>query len=397
MRILMMPSGIGHSHLTRLLQIGYALQEKGATVAFVYHDPQHPLLLASSFLVFPTVDITVYDFTTNIYEAYTPTLIHQCIKTEYKAIVQFQPDVVVGDLRLTAVLSARLAKLPFVSVVNGVLTRYFDPITALTTEKKSMSRIIARAAANSIQTWQKKSLVDSFHAVAKQLKMPQFISLSDFLEGDLTLVPDIAEFCPLEKKPDTVQFIGAMIWEGVREETAVLPSINPQKTVIYITAGNTGQQQLLEQTILTFGQQKERQLIVTTGPFIPPQALPTAPNCTIHTFLSGSQILAHADLAIHCGGSGSTYQAIGQGVPTLVVPFNNEQKIYGRLVQKNGLGKLFAPQKLTDTKALQTAVNQLLTNSNYRKNLEDWQPHFHAQGAETAAKKILTFISEQQK
>jgi len=80
-RVLMLPSAIGRSHLTRLVLIALELERQGAEVAFAFKE-NNQILEHYQFQVFPVSDAVVTDFSSNVFAAYTPSLIEQCVKDE---------------------------------------------------------------------------------------------------------------------------------------------------------------------------------------------------------------------------------------------------------------------------------------------------------------------------
>ena len=98
--------------------------------------------------------------------------------------------------------------------------------------------------------------------------------------------------------------------------------------------------------------------------------------------------------AIHCGGNGTTYQVIGQGVPAVVVPFNNDQAINGWMIKRRRLGIPLSPSGLTGDQ-LRSAVMQAMQDSEIRESLRKFQFLVqNADGPGSAAREILSFISE---
>ena len=110
-RFLLLPSAIGRSHLTRLVLIALELQRQGAEVAFAFKENSQ-ILEHYQFQVFPVSDAVVTDFSSNVFAAYTPSLIAQCVKDELKVIEAFKPDAIVGDFRLTAAISSKVSGIP---------------------------------------------------------------------------------------------------------------------------------------------------------------------------------------------------------------------------------------------------------------------------------------------
>jgi UDP:flavonoid glycosyltransferase YjiC (YdhE family) len=393
-RVFCFPSAIAQSHLTRLILIAQELQKQGVEIAFAYPE-KHPLLKQLNCPVFWVPDVVITDFSSNVFAAYTPVLVEQCVQAELEAIQHFQPDAIIGDFRLTAGISTKLAKIPYISVVNGYMTNYFDPVEVMIPQAtRPMEHKIASAAAKAIQRKQKYDLASPFRTVARQHGLKTLQSLYEFLTGDLTLVADLPEFCSLDNLPDSVRYIAPLIWEGLSENVPpYLTNLDPQKTMIYVTTGNTGKRQLIELAIAAFRDDPAFEVVVTTGAFIDPRDFPQAPNIHLESFIPGSAILQQAKAIIHCGGNGTVYQSLKQGVPSLVIPFNNDQLINAWLIKKHQVGIPISVSGLTGSQ-LKLTLKSLLQNIIIQQNVQSFKALLNnADGAKSAAKSITTFLS----
>ena len=373
-RFLFLPSAIGISHLNRPILIAQELQDRGAEIALAFQEPNHPILQHYKFLVFPVTDAIVTDFSSNIFSAYTPSLIEQCVKDELKIIETFKPDAIVGDFRLTAAISAKVSKVPYISVVDACMTDYFDPVDGMIDkESRPLEHKIASVTGKAIQALQKRTLATPFRTVAQKYKLKNLISLYDFLTGDLTLIADLPEFCPLENLPNHFRYIGPLIWEGIEETVPdYLKKINPSKKVIYATTGNTGKEKFIQLVTDAFKNDINYEVILTTGAFIHPDAVPKVPNIHTARFIPGSKIMQQSQTVIHCGGNGTTYQTLSQGLPAIVIPFNNEQTINAWLIKKHKLGIPLSPAELTGSQ-VKLAVQKLLDDVEIEESVQHFQ------------------------
>lgn len=383
----MFPSAVGLSHLMRLLLIAQCLRKQAAKVAFGCRE-SHPLLQKACVEVFPVADVEITDFSSNVFAAYTPELIEQAVQDELAAIEQFRPDVVVGDFRLTAAISSRLAGLPYVPVVNAYMTEAFDPVDVIMPHGRR--RGIASLIGGQFYSKQKRGVAKPFRSVARRHGLRDLNTLFDFLTGERALIADLREFCPLNNLPPQFHYIGPLIWEG-RTENALdmFPNRLPGKRLLYVTTGNTGSAELLKFVADSFANHPSYDVLMTTGAFIDPGTVHRAPNIRVHRFVSGSEVLKHADAVIHTGGNGTTYQAIAAGVPAIVIPFNNDQKINAWLVMRNGVGKSFSPGGLTG-KQMFAALNELRKDSTVHQRLALLAARIDESDApDTAARHIL--------
>jgi hypothetical protein len=85
MRALMAPSGVGRSHLTRLMLIARELRRRGAEVAFAVNQVD-PLFAWEGFDTFDVPEVEITDFDRNVFGAYTPELVEACVDAELRAI-----------------------------------------------------------------------------------------------------------------------------------------------------------------------------------------------------------------------------------------------------------------------------------------------------------------------
>ena len=393
-RILINPSAVGRSHLTRLVLIALELQRQGAEVAFAFKENSQ-ILEHYQFQVFPVSDAVVTDFSSNVFAAYTPSLIEQCVKDELKVIEAFTPDAIVGDFCFTAAISAKVAKMPYISVVNGYTTDYFDPVDVMIPkDTRPFDHKVASIASKAIQQVQKRTLATHFREVAQKYGLKKLVSLYDFLTGDLTLIADLPEFCPLQNLPLNFRYIGPLIWEGLNDTVPdYLKDLSSSKQLIYATTGNTGKEKFIQLVIDAFKNDSSYEVVLTTGAFIHPDAVPNVSNIHVASFIPGSEILKQSQAAIHCGGNGTTYQALSQGVPAVVIPFNNDQKINAWLVQKNKVGIPLSPSELTGDQ-VRLAVKKLVEDIDIQKNIQHFKNLLtRSNGPKSAADEIMSFLT----
>jgi len=393
-RFLTLPSAIGRSHFNRLVLIAQELQRRGAEIAFAFKE-NNQILKHYQFQFFPVSDAVITDFSSNVFAAYTPSLIEQCVKDELKIIETFKPDAIIGDFRLTAAISSKLAKIPYISVVNGYMTDYFDPVDVMIPkDTRPFDHKVASVASKAIQRVQKRTLAAPFREVAQKYGLKKLVSLYDFLTGDLTLIADLPEYCPLENLPQNFRYIGPLIWEGLNNTVPdYLKNIGSSKQLIYATTGNTGKEKFIQLVVDAFRNDPDYEVVLTTGAFIHPDAVPTISNIHVANFIPGSEILKHSQAVIHCGGNGTTYQAMSQGVPAVVIPFNNDQTINAWLIKRNKVGIPLSLPELTANQ-VKLAVKKVVEDNDMQNHLQHFKNLLeNSNGPKTAANEIMTFLT----
>jgi len=387
MRQLMIASGVGNAHLARLLLIARVLREQGHEVVFATGG-DGGLAAGEEFETFELPEAAISDFNDNVYAAYTPALVDRCVREERAVIEAVRPDVVVADFRPTAAISARLAQVPYVSVVNAYLTSAFDPVDVLLAPATAgAKRAFASFAARRVQSSQKRKLAAGLHDVARRHGLARLTSLDDFYVGDVTLIADLPEFCPLRSLPDAHRYVGPLIWEPARDD--LLSELDPTRPLVYATTGNTGPSRLVDLVVDAFGEDGRYEVALTTGPYVD---LPTSPPRNVHAarYARASALLSRAVAVVHGGGNGSTYQGLAAGVPAVVVPYTNDQRINAHLVARRGVGLALALDKLT-ARQLRAAVELVAADAEMRPRLLHFQELMtSARGPEAAAREILT-------
>jgi MGT family glycosyltransferase len=401
-RFLIMPYEIGRAHLLRLTLIARELRDRGAEVAFTWKG-QDTVLEHDAFSIISVTGQDITEFTEdigrNIVDANTLSLVEECVKDEIRAIQAFKPDAIIGDLRATLAISSKISKIPYISVVNGYWTDYFKMV-ALTQKYLGENNLfkykIDFISNKYIHDTLKVEFATNFRLVAEQYGIYNLKSIYDFLVGDLNLIADIPQYCPLENLPKNYHYIGPLIWEGLNETTpSYLELLGGLKTVIYATLGNTGNEKLIQLVIDAFKNDELYEVVLTTGAYIDSEGISQNSNIHVEKFIPGSQIIQKSQVVIHCGGSGTTYQTLLQGVPALIIPCNPDQEENAWLIEKNKLGICLSSAKLT-TNQLKLAVQELLDNHDIRKNIDYFKDLLKETNApKSAADRIGLFLKSE--
>jgi rhamnosyltransferase subunit B len=77
-----------------------------------------------------------------------------------------------------------------------------------------------------------------------------------------------------------------------------------------------------------------------------------------------SQIFPHACAIVHQGGIGTTAQALRAGIPTLVIPYGNDQPDNAARVERLGTSRTISRQQYTASNAIKE-LGELLSNPQY--------------------------------
>ena len=393
-RALFLPSGVGFAHTGRSILLARELRLRGCQIRFAYGGPYARAIERAGFEHVAVAEVQHDLFDASPLLKYQGELGRRCIDDEIRAIDRFDPHVIVSDLRPTSWISAAATAKPLVVLKNAALCDDFDHGALFVSPQESGDGALlrfARSIAQKVVQLRALGLGDGLQRLAKSFlpKCPAR-SLFDFFRGDLELVCDLPEFAPLRESREDRRIIGPVIWDGGWENSE---NVNPgdQTGWIYVTAGNTGDPQLVQVAIEAFTDLAGIQVLISTGAYhVPEEFGNLPPNVHAYQFLHGGEAVARCELAIHCGGDGSTYQCLRAGTPMVVAPSTNDQRVRSYLIRKNRVGVSILGGR-PQVKGLRLAVRTALSRPEIQAGVRAFaRRHYDgaAQGAEVIARWI---------
>jgi UDP:flavonoid glycosyltransferase YjiC (YdhE family) len=150
-------------------------------------------------------------------------------------------------------------------------------------------------------------------------------------------------------------------------ETVAPPGKEPLVVVGFSTTFMR-QEGLIGRVIEALAQLKVRG-IVTAGPAVDIDQLPTAPNVRVHRWLPHASLLPAASLVITHAGHTTVAKALSWGVPLLCIPLGRDQGYIARRVEEIGAGMAVDPAASADALAV-AAATVLATGAFRRKAIQ---------------------------
>ncbi len=378
-RVLMFPDGGFLAHVSRLLEIAKVLRRDfPCEVRFAGEGPYLRLAREAGFEVDECFGVAREETLHLARRAglvdpiWWHRVVARSIRADAEAIRRRRPDVVVGDMHWSLRAASLDCDVPYVSVVNASWTRWFrhrlralddHVLTTLLGEDRA-ARALPHFKAAALWYW---ALPYKWWRLRSGHRDFRTSDLLDIVEGDLTLLADVPEFCPADGLADTARFVGPILWNPPLPEPAWLDGLVPGRRTVYVSLGSTGRATFFEAVREAFVG-TEFQVVMTTGDLRPADgALP--PNFFVTSFAPGLPILDRADVSVNHGGSGTIYQALMAGVPVVGIPDHVDQQVQIQLCEDAGVGRKVRPRELTG-ESLRRAVEEVTAEPAYRRNAE---------------------------
>lgn len=292
-------------------------------------------------------------------------LLNRYVKQELSLLDSLQPDLVVGDLRLSLAVSAPVLGIPYAALINAYWSPYGVRDGFPIPEHPAIGLLgLERVAPHfeKARPW----VFDHFAAPVNTLRRRHGLSpIGSLMEvlthGDHTLYPDVPALTPTRDLPGHHHFLGPVLWApgGSLPEAVAAPDPRP---LIYVTMGSTGGLRVLREVLRALGSMPVRVLLATAGRF-PPGSLPD--NVLAVPFAPGDLAARAADLVICNGGSSTGYQALHEGTPVLGLPANFDQYLAMSAIERAGAGVLLRSGTARASE-IEAAVEALLRSDLHR-------------------------------
>ncbi len=406
------------AHAGRMLMVAKALREKfTGEIIFSGGGKYHNLFSRAGFQFYPIkgsfrkIIEPLFSGNLSLFKlpAYRRELFdiyRELIKQELELYQSLQPDLIICDARPSASLAAEIYGLPVIWIINigtlsySTIKRTFPKTSPLFTKFPRL-RVINKLPPVMRDFFFPDYLfllgrffwVKFHNQLRASFGLKPWNNYMDTFQAKQIIMADIESMAPTANLPKNYHFVGPLVWEPEME----LPEpLKDQKDLIYITMGSTGDPQLFHPLIEAFLNMPEFNVVLTTGGLQEeekPVRLPD--NVRLYKFLPGTQIVKRARLVICHGGLGTIYQALGEGVPLIGIPYFPDQETMGiGRAEALGAGLTILPYELTPERII-TDVKKVLADESYKKSAAKISSQFNIdEGPHRAAEIILGEISK---
>lgn len=288
------------------------------------------------------------------------------INEDLRLFDRWRPDVVVGDMRQSLVVSARLARLPVITIQNC----HWHPRSPIVIESPvRMSHPLVPPPVSAMMQDVLVNVLFSFGATYHNMLSVRYglppvgRDMRDVLSyGDYLAFPDIVEWSRLPATPANAAFVGPLLWAPPVPLPAWWDQLPDSGPLVYLCLGSSGQPRLLHQIIRLLAARRVT-VVVATAARKQLDQLP--PGVFVADYLDGGAVAERAALTICNGGSMSGPQALAKGCPILGLVSNSDQAAFMRNIEGTSAGLSLAESAITDD-SLGSAIDRLLRDDVHR-------------------------------
>ncbi|UOM34322.1 nucleotide disphospho-sugar-binding domain-containing protein [Acuticoccus sp. I52.16.1] len=383
MRILFIGEAVTLSHVVRPMVLARAAAAAGHHVEFAF-DRRFEAILGP--LPFRTIPLTSA-FPAHVaaerlkYSApvFDTAILDRYVQQDLRLIGLTRPDLVVGDMRQSLAISARLAGVPYAAVINAHWSPFSrEPMTpAVHPLHGVLGRRSFEAVFEALFPLGSAYYTLPYNTVRAKYGLPvASIDIHDlFTDADYVLHPDVPSITPTEGAPPTHRFIGPIVWSA---ETPLPPwwdAVPADRPVVAVNLGSSGEPRLLDAVVTALRAEGVTALVATAGR----RDIPSEPPWLYTTdFLPADQAAERADLVVCSGGCMPVHPILRVGRPILSLPANLDQLMTARMFTRLGLGEHLEDETKVSAASVRTLANRILGQPRYRRAAEAIAPQLAA-------------------
>lgn len=377
-KILFFGEAVSLAHVARPLVLAEALCKNGYEVFFAC-DPIYKKFITQNQNIkyIPIKSISPDDFMNSLYfgkSIFNKKILSQYISEDMKIINEINPDLIVGDFRVSLSISAKLSNKTHISLTNAhwspfANNQFESPETIYT---KYLGYDFANVLFKLIYPIAFKEQARPYNSLANKASINAAKDIRDmYTRGDIVLYLDPPDLVKMDRLPNNHLYLGPIIWSPKIEAPVWLDQIQKTKNNVYATFGSSGLAKLLPQVCDGILATENKAIIATANRV----KVSSNPNILQADYLPGETILENCNIAICNGGSATVYQALSKGVPVIGIPHNLDQFLTMQAIESKGLGILIRPKQATSQKIAQV-IREINNNSAYKTNADKWKHQF---------------------
>jgi UDP:flavonoid glycosyltransferase YjiC (YdhE family) len=369
-KVLVIAEAVTLAHVGRSIRLASILHREGIDVELAC-DPRYDRFLSN--LDFPVRSIrsiptdVFLDALAHGRPVFSVETLRGYVSGDLALFETSQPDLVVGDFRLSLSVSARIARIPYVNVTNAYWSPYARPrfrMPSLPFERLLSAGLadaafaIARPLAFAAHAWPLNRVRRAYGLPALGWDVRHV-----YCDGDLTLYADIPDLIPVFSAPTTHRYIGPVLWSPAVDPPEWWNEVSSGQPPIYVSLGSSGPSQLLPMVIEALAPLGRPIVVATAGRGA---ELPRRAKLWVTDFVPGEILAAKACAVVCNGGSPTTQQALLHGIPVIGIASNLDQLLNMDYIERFGAGALVRADR-AQVKTIREATRHAIDDAQQRE------------------------------
>jgi UDP:flavonoid glycosyltransferase YjiC (YdhE family) len=371
-RVLFVAEAVTLAHVARPAALARSLDPERYEVIFASADRFRSLLGDLPFPVRTIESIEQSKFAENLAHGrplHDEETLRSYVRADLALLGDVNPHVVVGDLRQSLSISARVAGVPFVTILNA----YWSPYARqrYTVPEVRATRVLGvRLADEAFHLLCRVIMASHCRPMNRVRRENGLPSIGHdlrrmYADADYVLYADAAEMIPTFDLPDTHRFAGPVLWSPALNPPAWWDQVPTDRPCIYVTPGSSGASTILGSVFEALAEEPVTVLAAAADV----RAAAAPPNAFTAKYLPGVQAARRSSLVISNGGSPTSQQALSEGVPVLGIASNMDQHLSMSYVEQTGAGIALRSEHATPAN-VRAAVRRLLAEPSFRSSAQ---------------------------
>ena len=369
-RALFFAESVTLAHLARPLVLAQALQPQWQ-VALACAPAYREFAAAADMELLPLDSITPAQFRRAVERGrrfYTAATLRRYVANDLEVIRRYQPNLIIGDFRLSLSVSARLAGIPYAAILSAHWSPGYRgasyPMPVLPMTRLFGARIF-RPLYSLVSPLAIAHFCRPFNQVRREHGLP---ALGDdlrpiYTDAEQVFYTDIPELYPTDNLPAHHHYLGPIIWEPPVAPPAWWDDLAEDEVLGYVTLGSSGDATLLPRILGVLGGLPGLSLVAAAGAAVH-GLVPS--NVRLADYLPGALAARRARFVLCNGGSLTAQQALLAGVPVIGICSNMDQFLNMEAIVAQGGGIAIRADEASAA-AIGAAIQRVLLEPAYRQ------------------------------
>lgn len=377
-RILMFAEAVTLAHVVRPLALASTLNPLDYAICIAKDDRYDALLGRHPFASRQIRSIPTQDFLQALAKGspvYDVETLERYVQEDLEVMHEFDPDIVIGDFRLSLSVSCRLAKKPYIAITNAYWSPYAQP--RYTVPDLPMVGLFGSGVSQLIfDITRPLAFAYHCHPLNRVRRRHGLRSLGHdlrrtYTDADHVLYADLPELVTTHALPPNHHYIGPVLWEPSMDLPDWWHTIPLDEKTLFISLGSSGPVAYLPEILAGLSSLPVHLLVATAGRM--PIDRVYGERLHVANYLPAAQAIARSNLVICNGGSPTSYLALAAGRPVLGIPGNLDQFLNMRYLQDYGAGMMVRSEQASATALAGLVMAMLADESPYCRSARQIQ------------------------